>query len=159
MTLQDNRVKKLLYLLVWVGGVILYLVLQETEVIHDELYVNAPVALVVAMLVATVVGRRFWGREGVAGTWGLLGFVLAVVALLLLLVIPEVRTFFIAFWYLPVLTLILGALLVGNAYRIVLRGRPSRFSGKPSFYLPNTTFIIGMEALVVGVWYLLAYLV
>ncbi len=159
MTLQDNRVKKLLYMLVWGGGVILYLVLQESEVIHDELYVNAPVALVVAMLVATVVGRRFWGREGVAGTWGLLGFVLLLVALLLLLVIPEVRTFFIAFWHLPVLTLILGALLVGNAYRLVLRGRPSRFSGKPSFYLANTTFIIGMEALVVGVWYLLAYLV
>ncbi len=159
MTIRNNCVKKLLYLLVWAGGVILYLVLQETEIIHNEAYVNAPVALVIAMLVASVVGRRFWGKEGLAGTWGLLGFVLVVVAILLLIAIPEVRTFFIAFWYLPVLTFVLGVLLVGNAYRLILRGRPSRFSGKPSFYLANTTFIIGIEALVVGMWYLLAYLV
>ncbi len=156
---QDNRVKMPLYLLVWLCGVFLYLFLQETEVIHNEEYVNGLVAVVIVTLVASLVGRRFWGREGVTGSWGILGFILMVVAILLLIVIPEVRTFFIAFWYLPVLVLVLGALLVGNAYRIVMRGRPSRISGKPSFFLANTTFIIGMEALVVSVWYLLAHVV
>lgn len=159
MTVQNNRAKKLLYSLVWVGGGILFLVLQETEIIHEEAYVNGPVALAIVMVLASIVSNLFWGREGVVGTWGILGFVLAAVALVLLLTIAEVRSIFIAFWFLPLLSLVGGVFLVANAYRIVLLGHPSRLSGKTSFYLANTTFVLGMEALVVGIWYLLAYLV